>query len=153
LVDLEGLYGLELSSNTAIKLHLQDANKILGAYCGPWVLLVKSLGPNVSIREIIPSRRKGLAYEYLECDVRYKEMGVAHHIDAFTALLHLVEVSNYIVAFLCRETIEVLQVNDESLVTLIVMHALEALPHFVGISALTDMNHLCLCTDRKVLTK
>ena len=80
----------------------------------------------------------------LERDVWDVEAGVAHHVNAFTALFHLIEVVDYIITFFGRKTIKVPQVDDKGLVAFIVMYTLEALLHLVGSSALANVYHLWL---------
>jgi hypothetical protein len=60
------------------------------------------------------------------------------------ALLHLVEVNDYIITFFSCKIIKVLQVDDKGLVAFIVMYTLEALLHLVGSSALANVYHLWL---------
>ena len=60
LVDLWGnitLRGFEFPSNAAVILRLQDANKVLGVDRPSGIFVIEGLAPNVSVREIIPSRR------------------------------------------------------------------------------------------------
>ena len=102
--------------------------------------MIESLTPNVSVCEIIPSRRKGLTDEYLERDIWDVKLGVTHHIDAFMAGFHLIKVIDNVVTFFGHKTIEIVHEDNEGLVAFIVMHTLQALPHFVGSSALADMN-------------
>jgi hypothetical protein len=60
LVDLGGditLQGFEFPSNMAVILCLQNTNKVLGVDRPSGIFMIEGLAPNVSIREIIPSRR------------------------------------------------------------------------------------------------
>jgi hypothetical protein len=50
----------------------------------------------------------------------------------------------YIITFFGCKTIKFPQVDDKGLMAFIVMHALKALPHLMGSSALADMYHLWL---------
>jgi len=69
-------------------------------------------------------------------------MGVAHEINVLSALLHLVKMVNNVVTFFGSDAIEVSHVDNESLVSLIVVYTLQASPYVIGCGALINMNHL-----------
>ena len=71
-------------------------------------------------------------------------MGVAHHVNALAALLHLVEVNDYIITFFSYKTIKVLQVDNKGLVAFIVVYTLKALLHLMDSSVLANVYHLWL---------
>ncbi len=113
---------------------------MLRAYRYPGVFFIKSLTPNVSVSEVIPDRGKGLANKELEHDIRDIEPGIAHDVNTFTALLHLVKMFNYIITFFGCTSIKFSHVYNKGLVAFIVIYSLQTLPHFVGSFTLTDMH-------------
>jgi len=85
-----------------------------------------------------------LTDKYLECDVRDVKLGVAHHIDMFTAGFHLIKMFDDVVTLFGCETIEVAHEDNKGLVSFIVMYILQTLPHLMGSSTLADVYHLWL---------
>jgi hypothetical protein len=67
---------------------------------------------------------------------------VAYEVDTLAALLHFVKVVNYVVTFFGGKAIECPHVDNEGLVSPVVVHAFEASPHFEGRLALVHMDHL-----------
>ena len=97
---------------------------MLRAYRYPRVFFVKSLTPNVSVSEVIPDRGKGLANKELECDIRDIELRIAHDVNIFMALLHLVKMFDYIITFLSHASIKVSHIYNKGLMTFIVIYSL-----------------------------
>ncbi len=113
---------------------------MLRAYRYPGVFFIKSLTPNVGISEVIPGRGKGLANKEFECDIRDIELGVAHDVNTFMALLRLIKMFNYIITFLGCASIKVSHIHNKGLMAFIVVYSLQTLPHFIGSFTLTDMH-------------
>jgi hypothetical protein len=61
------------------------------------------------------------------------------------ALLHFIKVFDYVVTFFSGKAIEHPHVDNEGLVSPVVMHAFEASPHLEGRLALVHMDHLSIC--------